>query len=49
MWIAIGIVVWGSHLIRRAVGRRPEVVTTETIRPGGSLVVSSVERGRRRR
>ncbi|MDA0370081.1 MAG: hypothetical protein O3C62_00105 [Actinomycetota bacterium] len=49
VWSTIGVVVWGIHLVRRAVGRRPEVVTTESIRPGRSIVVSSVERGSRRR
>ncbi|MGA0145493.1 MAG: hypothetical protein ACO3K6_04585 [Ilumatobacteraceae bacterium] len=47
VWSAVGVVVWGVHLVRRAVGRRPEVVTTETIRPGRSIVVSSVERKNR--
>ncbi len=47
MWSAVGVVVWGVHLVRRAVGRRPEVVTTENIRPGRSIVVSSVERKNR--
>ena len=48
VWSAIGVIVWGTHLVRRAVGRRPEIVTTETIRPGRSIMVSSIERGRRR-
>lgn len=50
-WFAVGVVVWGARLLRRIVGRRPQHVSTETLRPGQSVMVSALEsrrRGRRR-
>jgi hypothetical protein len=46
-WFAVGVVVWGARLMRRLVGRRPEVVAVEKVDPGRSVTVSSVERRRR--
>ncbi|MFZ9383405.1 MAG: hypothetical protein ACO27U_01900 [Ilumatobacteraceae bacterium] len=48
-WFAVGVVVWGSRLAKRILGRRPEVVSVERIEPGRSMIVSSVERSGRRR
>lgn len=43
-WFAVGVVVWGLRVLRRLIGRRPEVVATEKIAPGRTLVISSIER-----
>jgi hypothetical protein len=53
-WLAIGAVVWGLTLARRAWHREPEVVYRTKLRPGESVVVSTARptperRGRRAR
>jgi len=47
-WFAVGVVVWGARLLRRVVGRRPQNVSIETLRPGQSVTVSALEPRRRR-
>lgn len=43
-WLVAGAVVWTLRLVRRLAGRRPELVTRETLKAGDSITVSSVER-----
>ncbi|MFZ9540895.1 MAG: hypothetical protein ACO292_07120 [Ilumatobacteraceae bacterium] len=50
-WFIVGVVVWGARLLRRVTGRRPQVVSIESLKPGQTMSVSALEprRGRRRR
>lgn len=43
-WFAVGVIVWGARVLRRLVGRRPEVVSIEKVDPGRSITISSIER-----
>ncbi len=45
-WFVIGVVVWGARLLRRLAGRRPQNVSTETLKPGQSVTVSALEPSR---
>ena len=41
-WMAIGVLVWGPVLIRRAFGRTVQIVSTEVIRPGQALRIEAI-------
>jgi hypothetical protein len=50
-WMAVGVVVWGGRLLRKAVGRREEIVATEKLEPGQRLelrTIPPVTRGERK-
>lgn len=50
-WMVIGAFVWVPRLLRRVLGRRPEVVATERIEAGQGVVIHSYRpatRGERR-
>ncbi len=50
-WMAVGAVVWGGRLIRKAFGRSEQVVATEVLRPGQVLqleAIAPLSRGERR-
>jgi hypothetical protein len=34
LWRAVAVVVFGSSFLRRLLGRRPEIIGTEVLRPG---------------
>lgn len=42
-WFAVGVVVWGARLLRRVVGRRPQNVSIETLKPGQSVTVTALD------
>jgi hypothetical protein len=49
--MAVGAVVWGGRLIRKAFGRSEQVVATEVLRPGQVLqleAIAPLSRGERR-
>jgi hypothetical protein len=41
-WLAVGAVVWGPRLVRKAMGRNEEVVTTEVLRPGDVVCLRTI-------
>lgn len=48
-WTAVALLIWVPRLLRRLTAGRPEVLTTQVLRPGESLAVSTAARGRRGR
>lgn len=41
-WRALGITLWSFHLLRRLLGRNPELVAIERLKPGQSMVVTAL-------
>ena len=41
-WMAIGVVVWGPPLLRKAFGRNVEIVSTETLKPGQAVRIEAI-------
>jgi hypothetical protein len=41
-WLAVGVVVWGARLARKALGRNEQVVATEKLKPGDTLVLRTI-------
>jgi hypothetical protein len=41
-WMAVGVVVWGVRLFRKALGRNEEIVATEKLQPGESLILTTI-------
>ncbi|MGA0895353.1 MAG: hypothetical protein ACO3S5_12075 [Ilumatobacteraceae bacterium] len=48
-WTVVAVLIWVPRLLRRLTVVRPEVLTTQVLRPGESLAVSTSARGRRER
>jgi hypothetical protein len=40
--MAVGAVVWGARLVRKAFGRSEKVVATEVLRPGQVLRLEAI-------
>jgi hypothetical protein len=47
-WLAVGALVWGPRLVKKALGRTEEVVTVETMRPGDVLRLETIPQTTRR-
>jgi len=47
-WMLIGALVWVPRLLRRVLGRRPEVIATERVEAGQGLVIHSYRPASRR-
>lgn len=43
-WMAIGALVWGPRLMKKALGRTEQVVLTERLEPGQALRIEAIER-----
>jgi hypothetical protein len=41
-WLAVGAVVWGPRLMKRAFGRTEKVVATEVLKPGQALYLEAI-------
>jgi len=41
-WMAIGALVWGPVLMRKAFGRTVEIVSTEVIKPGQAVRIEAI-------
>jgi hypothetical protein len=41
-WLVIGAVVWGPRLIKRMLGKNEQIVTTEKLLPGTSLLITTL-------
>ena len=39
-WMALGILIYGRRLVRKIAGRDPEVVYSERLEPGQSLLIT---------
>jgi hypothetical protein len=50
-WLAIGAVLWGRGLLKRTMGKQPQLLTVEKLEPGQGLRIDTFEpdSGRRRR
>lgn len=48
-WTAVALLIWIPRVLRRLAAARPEVLTTQSLRPGESLAVTTSAPGRRRR
>jgi hypothetical protein len=42
-WMAVGAVVWGPRLMKKALGRTEQVVATETLEPGQALRIEAIK------
>lgn len=47
-WMAIGAALWGPRLLKRALGRREEVLATERLRPGEFVRIEALRPPTRR-
>ena len=50
-WMAVGAVVWGPRLMKKALGRTERIVATEVLEPGHAIRLEVIEpptRGERR-
>lgn len=43
-WFVIGVVLWTVRLVRRMSSRPPQIVSTEILRAGETVSISSLER-----
>ena len=43
-WMAVGALVWGPRLMKKALGRTEQVVLTEKLEPGQALRIEAIER-----
>ena len=41
-WMAIGLLVWGPFLLRKAFGRNVEILSTEVLRPGQAVRIEAI-------
>lgn len=41
-WLVIGAIVWVPRLLRKALGKNEQVVTTEVLKPGQSLLLTTI-------
>jgi hypothetical protein len=41
-WLAVGALVWGPRLVKKAIGKNEEIVTTEVMRPGDVLRLETI-------
>ena len=41
--MAVGVVVWGPRLMKKALGRTEKVVATEVLQPGQALRIEAIE------
>lgn len=41
-WMAVGVVVWGGRMLRKALGRREEIVAIEKLEPGQFLELRTI-------
>jgi hypothetical protein len=41
-WMAVGVVVWGGRLLRKALSRNEVVVATEKLQPGQVLELRTI-------
>ena len=42
-WMAVGALVWGPRLMKRALGRNEQVVATERLEPGQALRIEAIK------
>ena len=42
-WMAVGVVVWGPRLLKKALGRSEQVIATERLEPGQALRIEAIE------
>ena len=42
-WMAVGAMVWGPRLMKKALGRNEEVVATERLEPGQALRIEAIK------
>lgn len=42
-WMAVGAVVWGPRLMKKALGRTEQVVATERLEPGQALRIEAIK------
>lgn len=43
-WTAVWAVLMGARLLRRITRKKPEILLTEEIRPGETLLISGIDR-----
>ena len=41
-WMAVGALVWGPRLMKKALGRTEQVVLTERLEPGQALRIEAI-------
>ena len=41
-WMAVGVVVWGPRLMKKALGKNEQIVATEVLRPGQALQLTAI-------
>lgn len=44
-WMIVAGVLWGLRLLRRASGRRPELLSVERLKPGQTLQITALPGG----
>ncbi len=42
-WMAVGAVVWGPRLLKKAIGKNEQIVATEVLRPGQTIQLTTIE------
>jgi hypothetical protein len=42
-WLAVGALLWGPRILRRAFGRSEEVLTVEKLKPGQFIRIDTVK------
>jgi hypothetical protein len=50
-WMAVGAVVWGPRMLKKAFGRSETIVATEVLKPGQGVLLTTIKpvtRGERR-
>ena len=40
-WLAVGALIWGRGLLKRAMGKEPQVLTVEKLEPGQGLRIDT--------
>jgi hypothetical protein len=43
-WMAVGAMVWGPRLMKKALGRSEQIVATEVLEPGQVLRLEAIRR-----
>jgi len=41
-WLVVGVAMWGPFLVRKALGRSVEIVTTEVLKPGQAVRIEAI-------
>ena len=41
-WMAVGVVLWGSKLMKKSFGRTPEYLSTERLEPGQAVRIEAI-------